>query len=155
MNDILKVRLLESMEICDVMIDYGQELQEVVNTSAKTLASNPQEDGSDDSELGSYIKNMITFLLLQEDMNRHFSQLITLYKLAKEVGIDAELNEMQRERLDYLIDNNVTLFIVDNGKVIPENEEIIDLIVGQKQNDEVFKKTILDSIRESSEKENE
>ena len=155
MNDILKVRLLESMEICDVMIDYGQELQEVVNTSAKTLASNPQEDVSDDSELGSYIKNMITFLLLQEDMNRHFSQLITLYKLAKEVGIDAELNEMQRERLDYLIDNNVTLFIVDNGKVIPENEEIIDLIVGQKQNDEVFKKTILDSIRESSEKENE
>ena len=60
-----------------------------------------------------------------------------------------------KERLDYLIDNNVTLFIVDNGKVIPENEEIIDLIVGQKQNDEVFKKTILDSIRESSEKENE
>lgn len=147
MKEILKTRLLESIEICDTLASYSQKLQGEVNESAKVLSDKSHEEGAE-AEVDNYIDKMMTFLLLQDDMNRQFTQLIALYKLAKEVGIDNDLTDTQKDRMEFLLESNVTLFIVDKGEVIPEDKEVIDMIVNQKKTDSEFKQMLLTSIRE-------
>ena len=149
MKEILKTRLLESIEICDTLASYSQKLQGEVNESAKVLSDKSHEEGAEaEAEVDNYIDKMMTFFLLQEDMNRQFTQLIALYKLAKEVGIDNDLTDTQKDRMEFLLESNVTLFIVDKGEVIPEDKEVIDMIVNQKKTDSEFKQMLLTSIRE-------
>lgn len=117
MKEILKSRLIEAIEHGDIYMaevkKVDQELREMsANMNTKDKPKDELEQIAKD-----YMKLSSKSMFLNEDTTKHFHKLMTLYSLAIEADATDYLSEKDKERLEYLLENNVPYYVVNKGKL--------------------------------------
>lgn len=146
MEKKLKARIKEAIQTCDLIIQRKGENDVGMHETIREIVKKDKVGENTEELIAKYVNHITDGTLLSEDTVKHFQHLITLYKFAKEVEVDIELEDKDVQRLEYLVENNKPFYVLVKGELKVVDEEAAATI----KHTELFDKgKLLEMIRGS------
>lgn len=142
----LQERIKESLTLMETMASETGKHQEKLDVIIKDLVLAGEAKKPLDDIASEYRKTATEMMLLNNDMAFVVFSTAGLYEAAGLVGVDLELTDEEKERMEYQLEQNQTFFIHKDGKLIPRDDAMYLEIINRIGNSEGFGEKLLQQV---------
>ncbi|MDC7249860.1 MAG: hypothetical protein PQJ49_08100 [Sphaerochaetaceae bacterium] len=138
LENAIKNNLLDSLEVADKLLEKIDSDKAEMNSLVNQIIEKDKK-GEDCKELINKQRALVAVsYLLNDDLSKRIAEVAGVYKVAKSNGIELGFSDIQNKRLEFTLKNQVHHFLVEKGKIVTKDPDLLDKINAGITNNKKF-----------------
>ena len=137
----------EKLELSDELAVENRVTQEVINSTLYDIVKADHKGEEIRPIVDKYRREVSKAYLMKEDFENLLFQLIGMYTIIKELGLEDNLEAEDKKRLQYLLEHNDSIYILKDKKLSPRDPEMYETVYDNFREDEGYVNTFIKNLR--------
>lgn len=137
------------IDLSDALAIEERTLQAEAEETLKNVIKQEKEGGDTGSVLKDWRALTAKITFVGEDLTTVLRMIMGYFMAVKSLGWEDSLKPTDKERLEYLIEHNPTIFTVTEEGLKPRDESLVETALENVKEKEEFNESFLDTLKES------